>query len=54
MIEDIRLQTFSKKSRVCVDVTFCGEVLHRRAAATGKARSPIVKRPVLLRLQGHV
>ena len=42
--EETGLQTFSETDIDDADVTFSGRVFHSREAATGKARSPMVKK----------
>jgi len=42
MAAEIGLQTFLKTDIDVADVTFSGRVFHSRAAATGKARLPMV------------
>jgi len=47
MTEEMGLQTFPENRHWrCRRLTFSGRVFHSRAAATGKARSPMVERRV--------
>jgi len=46
MADGMGLQTFPENDTNDADVTLSGRVFLNRAAATGKARSPMVKRRV--------
>jgi len=46
MTKEMGLQTFPKADTDDADVTFSGRMFHSRAAATGKARSPMAERRV--------